>query len=75
MILPDKNIKLSNSLIGTGSVLLAALVKPYSVSSLWEKTKGTPEINNFEKFVLVLDFLNLMGLVTIENNLIKLRND
>ncbi|MDD2753431.1 MAG: hypothetical protein PHT44_02390 [Candidatus Portnoybacteria bacterium] len=75
MILPDKNIKLSNSLIGVGSVLLGEIRRPCSVSSLWEKNNKIPEVNNFEKFVLTLDLLHLLDLITIENNLIKLKHD
>ena len=72
MILPDKNITLSNSLIGLGSKILIELSTPQTVSSLWEKVyKRYLEIRTFERFVLTLDLLYIMGLIEFENGIIK----
>ncbi len=72
MILPDKNITLSNSLIGVGSKIIIELSTPQTVSSLWEKVrKKYLEIRTFERFVLTLDLLYAMGLIELENGIIK----
>lgn len=72
MILPDKNITLSNSLIGLGSKIIIELNTPQTVSSLWEKVrKKYLEIRTFERFVLSLDLLYAMGLIELENGIIK----
>lgn len=72
MILPDKNITLSNSLIGLGSKIIIELNTPQTVSSLWEKVrKRYLEIRTFERFVLTLDLLYAMGLIEVENGIIK----
>ncbi|MDI6736361.1 MAG: hypothetical protein QME42_09270 [bacterium] len=72
MILPDKNITLSNSLIGLGSKILIELSTSQTVSSLWEKVhKRYLEIRTFERFVLTLDLLYIMGLIKFENGIIK----
>lgn len=76
MILPDKTIRMENSLIGMGARLLSCLAQPQSVSSLWEKSRNIPEINSFEKFTLTLDFLFSLNLVNFEGGIIaKHRND
>ncbi len=76
MILPDKNIRLENSLFGMGAHILSELSGSDTVSSLWEKVKtGTP-INSFEKFVLTLDFLFLLNLIKLQEGiLIRVTHD
>lgn len=59
------------SLLGAGTMILKELKIPQTVSSLWEKIRNTDEINNFEKFVLILDFLYMMGLIDFENGIIR----
>ncbi|RJQ15081.1 MAG: hypothetical protein C4560_11010 [Nitrospiraceae bacterium] len=72
MILPDKNITLANSLIGLGSKIIVELSTPQTVSSLWEKVrKKYLEIRTFERFVLTLDLLYIMGLIELEDGIIK----
>ncbi len=70
MILPDKNLSLYNSLLGSGSSVLKELARPQPVSTLWDRIKKYDNVNNFEKFVLTLDLLYLLGLVNIENGLV-----
>lgn len=76
MIKPDKNIKLSYSLIGVGALILPKIIAPTTVSSLWQKLRQYEEIANFEKFVLTLDFLFMCNLVAFENGLlVRAQND
>ncbi len=72
MILPDKNILLQYSILGSGANILKVLSKPETISSLWEKLKNKKEIQSFEKFVLTLDFLYAMNLIDLNNGLIAL---
>lgn len=60
-----------SSLIGTGSKILVELKVPQTVSSLWEKARAINEIKNFEKFVLTLDFLYSIGLIELEEGIIR----
>jgi len=71
MIIPNKHLKLSNSLLGTGSILLKHLDEKQTVTSLWGRVRSLPEIRSFERFTLVLDFLFLVGIVRFENGLLK----
>ncbi|MBM7408762.1 ABC-three component system middle component 6 [Methanococcus maripaludis] len=70
MILPNKVMNLKYSLLGKGAIILSNLRKPRTVSSLWDIVKMTEEINTFDKFILTLDFLYILGLINSKNGLI-----
>jgi hypothetical protein len=70
MILPTKHIKLSNTLLMLGAVLLKKINNGQTVTLLWEKTKGTSEIKSFERFVLGLDLLCMLNLIEFKDGLI-----
>ena len=70
MILPTKHIKLSNSLLSLGAVLLNNLNDRHTVTLLWDKTRILPEVRTFEKFTLGLDLLFLLDLVEFQEGLI-----
>lgn len=71
MILPSKHLKLSNTLIGVGSVLLKYLDSDKTVTSLWTDTHSLLEINSFERFTLALDFLFMIGVVDFKEGLLR----
>lgn len=76
MILPTKHISPEYSLVGAGGAVLKNLKKPCTVSFLWEQTKSNPVIDNFERFILTLDMLQIIGLVTFsEGLLLKMSGD
>lgn len=70
MIMPDKNIRLGNSLLGMGAHILSQLQASETVSSLWEKVKTNTAINSYEKFVLTLDFLFMLNLIDLQKGII-----
>jgi hypothetical protein len=74
MILPDKHSKLSNSLIGVGATILKNMDGANTVSSLWNRVRSLPEISNFEKFTIVLDFLFAIGVIDFQDGLLKKAN-
>jgi hypothetical protein len=73
MILPDKNIILQYSILGSGGIILNELSKPETVSSLWEKIRHRREIQSFEKFVLTMDFLYALNAIDINNGLVTIK--
>jgi hypothetical protein len=75
MILPDKNIFLSQSLLGLGAALLEKLKSPQTVSSLWEKARKYGEINSYEKYILTLDLLYLLGIIDLKDGLLKIKEN
>ncbi len=71
MILPTKHIKLSNSLLGVGAILLKNIESERTVSSLWLRTRQLPEITTFERFTLGVDFLFMIGAVEFQDGLLR----
>ena len=68
MILPNKYVSDYESLLGVGSVLLDNMTGENSLSILWERVKKFPNIGNFERYVLGLDLLFLLGLIDIKED-------
>lgn len=63
MILPNKHLKLSNSILNIGAVLLEDLNYKQTVTLLWDKARIQQEILTFERFTLGLDLLFTLGLI------------
>lgn len=69
MLLPDKHIKLAESIIGLSSFILEELREPKSIDDLWiayQKINNTelfPAYHNFENLTLSIDFLFLIGAI------------
>lgn len=70
MILPNKHIKLSNSLLNLGAILLDNISGTQTVSLLWNRVKNLPDVNNFERFTLGLDLLYTLDLIELKDGLI-----
>lgn len=70
MILPSKHISQDQALIGIGAILLKEVAQPQTVTSLWESVREERTVGTFERFVLALDMLHIVGAVSLENGLI-----
>lgn len=76
MILPTKHISANQALIGTGAIILQELHKPVSVSTLWRVVREVPPIGNYERFVLTLVMLHIIGAIELNNSKIsRVEND
>ena len=71
MILPTKHIPVNQTLLALGAVLLPHLERPCTVSGLWEKVKSNSAIGNFERFVLTLDLLYIIGAVRFSDEMLE----
>lgn len=66
MILPNKHITISQSLLGLGGYILTVLDLPQTIDELWhhlQKTLGSPKFptnHTFESMILALNFLYLI---------------
>lgn len=63
MILPTKHIKPEMSLIAGGAVVLSHLSASLTVSALWEEVRQEDVFSSFERFILALDLLFIVGAV------------
>ena len=68
MIMPSKYLREDEALIGVGAALLQNINEATNLSTLWEDTKNISSIGTFERFILALDLLFLLGLIEINNN-------
>jgi hypothetical protein len=71
VILPTKHISTDKTLLGVGAILLGQLNKPYTVSGLWEQVKTNANVGNYERYILTLVMLNLIGSVDMRNGLLE----
>ena len=71
MIMPNKNIRVEYSLLYCGTLILNHLNVPETLSSLWEHSKKREALNSYKKFILTLDFLFVIGAITLNNGLIE----
>lgn len=69
MILPQKHIRLSESIFGLSSVILSLIHKPISFDELWsnfQKINNTGELpvhHDLDNFILGLTFLFTIGAI------------
>lgn len=72
MIIPNKSYILRYSILGASLKLISNLENSQTISSLWEKVRNYEEVNTFEKYILSLDFLYMIGLINFDMGLITL---
>ncbi len=71
MLLPDKHLKLSESVIGLAGLVLSDISKPTWFDDAWARIKeqtGTPDwpaVHGVENFVLALCFLYSVGAIDL----------
>lgn len=74
MILPTKHIRPVDSLLSVGALLLATLSDPKTVTEAWDDARELAGIVSFERFVLGLDLLYALELVTNERGILRRTN-
>ncbi|MFL9951970.1 hypothetical protein PQR65_01005 [Paraburkholderia nemoris] len=74
MLMPDKHIRLSESLFGLGGYALSYLSEPRTVDELWQLVSGDirdgeyPSQHSFESLVLAVDVLYAIGAIYVRND-------
>jgi hypothetical protein len=68
MILPTKYLREDEALIGVSATLIPLVEKAGNLTELWESAKKLETIGNYERFILALELLYLLGLVDLHNN-------
>jgi hypothetical protein len=72
MILPQKHLKLAESLLGLGGFVLSQLKHPKYVDGVWSEyqkaytSRRYPGYHTFENVVLAVTFLHALGAVQID---------
>jgi len=73
MILPNKHLLSRDCLIGVGGLLLTKIGTGTTVSRLWEEVRGRREVGSYDRFVLALDTLYLIGYLDLEDGMLTKR--
>ena len=55
-------------------MIIERLNYPCTVTSLWSDLSKVPEVATFERFVLVLDLLYMIGAIELEEGLLRKRH-
>ena len=71
MILPTKHIRPEQSILGVGAVLLAQLRRPMTVTALWEAVKTDDRVGTYERYILTLDLLYMIGAIHFSEGLLR----
>jgi hypothetical protein len=71
MILPTKHINPLDSLLGIGALVLERLRPAKTVTQLWDEMRDLPQVATFERLVLGLDLLYMIGLVELDGGVIR----
>jgi len=72
MILPKKQLSLSESYFGFGAFLLQQLDQPLSIDALWERYKDAYAAKkymvkfSFDQYILALDYLFVIGAIQLD---------
>jgi len=68
MIMPSKYLREDEVLLGASASLLPAIDENGNLTAVWEEAKKIESIGNYERFILALDLLFLLGLVELRDN-------
>jgi len=71
MILPTKYTPESQTFLALGGIVLSRLRQPCTLTTLWEQTRKIPQVGTFERLILTLDMLYMLGAIDISQGLIK----
>jgi hypothetical protein len=67
MILPTKHLPLERTLLAGGADVLSLLVRPSTVSELWDRARGETAFPSFDHLVLALDVLFALGMISFDD--------
>lgn len=80
MILPSKHLQQDRALLTVGAHVLTFLVRPKTVSALWEELNrhdasvaAMPRKITYDWFLLALDLLYTIGVIELESGLVERR--
>ena len=71
MILPNKHLLSQDSLIGIGGLIMCRVKNSgTTVTGLWEQVRQKREIGTYERFILALDTLFLLGFLDFQSGIL-----
>jgi hypothetical protein len=71
VIMPNKHLPPRESLLGVAGRMLRHLGRPRTTSTLWEKARDVERIASFDRFILALDLLYLLGVIEFDEGRVR----
>ena len=71
MIVPTKHLRPQDSLLASGGVVLRALRQPCSISDLWTQLRDDSTVTSYERLVLTLDLLFVLGAIAYTDGVLS----
>lgn len=71
MILPTKHIAEHETILGVGAVVLNHLSRPKTISELWDRLRDDRTVGTYERFILALDLLYILGAIRFADGLLR----
>jgi len=68
MILPTKHLSIDESLIGCGAFIVKHMKRARKIDGLWDDVRAEGHIRSYDKFVLTLSALYLLGIIDVEHD-------
>lgn len=75
MILPTKHIPAEHTLLGVGAVVLGNMTEASTVSAVWHRVRKHAAVGTFDRYVLALDLLYVLGMVEIREDGLLVRSE
>lgn len=71
MILPTKHLREEDTLLGVGAVILRSLTFPRTTNQLWHRLRTDPSVATYERFLLALVLLYVLGAIHFSDGSIR----
>lgn len=71
MILPSVHLPAERTLLGVGAAVLGEVRGPTTMTRLWSRLRGDPAVGTYERLVLAVDLLFLLGALRVERGTIR----
>lgn len=70
-VLPTKYVPIDFSILGIAATLAAEVRPNDTVSSLWDRVSGNPQIRTFDRYASALTLLYAGSLIVIEGGILR----
>lgn len=71
MILPTKHVREEDTMLGVGAVILQSLTAPRTTNQLWQHLRTDASVATYERFILALVLLYVLGAVHFSDGRIR----
>lgn len=71
MILPTKHLREQDTLLGVGAVILQSLTSPRTTTQLWQRLRADARVATYERFILALVLLYILGAIHFSDGSIR----